>query len=235
MSGADLSVIIVFLEGMASFFSPCVLPMIPVYLTYLTGQSAQVISQDPRAQRTLFWNGAAFVAGFSLIFILLGATATGLGRFLLQHNELFRQLSGLMVIFFGLFTMGLVPLSFLNYEKRLQLRGRAPGLFPSLLLGMGFSLGWTPCIGPILSSVLILASRSSTLWTGIGLLAVYSLGLAIPFLILTVFLKYLWKYFQGLYKYMPAIKVASGALLVVMGILILTNTFGYLAAFGDGW
>lgn len=229
---ADLSVLIVFLEGLASFLSPCVLPLIPVYLIYLTGQSAPAIVQDPKAQRMLLWNGTAFVAGFSLIFILMGATATGLGKFLLMNNQLFRQLSGLLVILFGLFTMGVLPISFLNYEKRLQVSPRAPGLFTSLLMGMGFSLGWTPCIGPILSSVLILAGQSATLWQGMGLLAVYSLGLALPFLILTVFLKYLWQYFQGLYKYMKVIKVVSGTLLVVMGILIWNNTFGYLATFG---
>lgn len=227
----SLSVLVVFLEGLASFLSPCVLPLIPVYLAYLTGQSAEAVLEDAKAQRMLIINGAAFVAGFSLIFILMGATATGLGKFLLNNNDLLRQASALLVILFGLFTMGILPLSFLNYEKRVQISPRTPGLFTSFLLGMGFSFGWTPCIGPVLSSVLILASRSATLYSGMGLLAVYSLGLGLPFLLLAVFYKSLWKYLRGLYKYMKGIKVVSGALLVIMGILIWNNTFGYLATF----
>lgn len=232
MITTELSIIIVFLQGMASFLSPCVLPLIPAYLTYLTGKSAEVMIHDAKAHRMLIWNGVAFVAGFTLVFVLLGATATGIGKFLLRNDDLFRQISGVLVIIFGLFHMGLIPISFLNYEKRLQFEGKTPGLFSSMIMGVGFSFGWTPCIGPVLSSVLILASRTSTVWSGIGLLTVYSLGLGVPFLILTIFLKYLWKYLKGIYKHMKIIKVVSGAVLVAIGILILTNTFGYLATLG---
>lgn len=232
MITTDLSLLIVFLQGMASFLSPCVLPLIPAYLTYLTGQSAEAMLHDSKAQWTLIWNGIAFVAGFTIVFILLGATATEIGKFLLKNNELFRQISGVVVIIFGLFHMGLVPISFLNYEKRLEFTGGKPGLFSSMLMGIGFSFGWTPCIGPVLSAVLILASRSSTVWSGVGLLAVYSLGLGIPFMVLSIFLKYLWKYIRGIYKYMKIIKIVSGAIMVVIGILIVTNTFGYLATLG---
>lgn len=228
----ELTVITVFLQGIASFFFPCVLPLIPAYLTYLTGQSAEAMMHDAKAHRTLIWNGAAFVLGFTIVFVLLGATATSIGKFLLKNTEIFRQISGVLIIAFGLFHMGLLPISFLNYEKRLQLSGKAPGLYSSMLMGIGFSFGWTPCISPVLSSVLILAGSSGTVWHGIGLLTVYSLGLGIPFLILTIFLKYLWKYLKGIHKYMKPIKIISGVLLVVIGILILTNTFGYLAALG---
>jgi len=231
MITTDLSVFIVFIQGMASFFSPCFLPLLPAYLTYLAGQSADVMMHDPKAHKTLIWNGIVFVVGFSIVFVLLGATATGIGKFLLKNNEIFRKVSGVVVIIFGLFQMGIIPITFLNYEKRLQITSKAPGLLSSMLMGIGFSFGWTPCIGPVLSSVLILASRSATVWNGIGLLAVYSLGLGLPFIVLTVFLKYLWKYIKGIYKYMKAIKIASGAMLVLIGILILTNTLGYLAAF----
>lgn len=230
--GTNLSVLIVFLQGMASFFSPCVLPLIPAYLTYLTGQSAEAMIHDVKAHRILIWNGLAFVIGFTVIFVLLGATASGIGRFLFKNSQLFRQISGGVVIIFGLFHMGLIPISFLNYEKRFQIVGKTPGLTSSALMGMGFSFGWTPCIGPVLSAVLVLAGKSSTIWDGVSLLAVYSLGLGIPFLVLSVFLKYLWKYIRGLYKYMRIIKTVSGAILAVIGILILTNNFGYFASFG---
>jgi len=233
MIAENLSVFIVFLQGMASFFSPCVLPLIPAYLTYLTGQSAEAMLHDAKAHRKLIWNGLAFVIGFSVVFVLLGATATGIGKFLLKNSTLFRQISGIVVVVFGLFHMGLIPIPFLNYEKRLQITGKAPGLISSFLMGIGFSFGWTPCIGPVLSSVLILASRSSTLWRGIGLLTVYSLGLGIPFMVLAIFLKYLWKYIKGVYKYLKIIKIVSGAVLVVIGILIFTNTFGYLGTLGS--
>lgn len=232
MITTELSIVIVFLQGMASFLSPCVLPLIPAYLTYLTGKSAEVMMHDPKAHRSLIWNGAAFVIGFTIVFVLLGATATGIGKFLLKNDDLFRQISGVVVIIFGLFHMGLIPISFLNYEKRLQVEGKTPGLLSSFLMGVGFSFGWTPCIGPVLSTVLILASRTSTVWSGIGLLAVYSLGLGLPFLILAIFLKYLWKYLKGIYKHMRMIKLASGVVLVLIGVLIITNTFGVLATFG---
>ncbi len=228
----ELSVIIVFLQGMASFLSPCVLPLIPAYLTYFTGKSAEAMLHDVKSHRMLIWNGVAFVAGFTIVFVLLGAAATGIGKFLLKNNEIFRQISGAIVIAFGLFHMGLVPISFLNYEKRLQISGKTPGLFSSMLMGIGFSFGWTPCIGPVLSSVLILASRTSTVWSGVGLLAVYSLGLGIPFLAITIFLKYFWKYLKGIKKHIKTIKIVSGLILVIIGILILTNTLGYLGTFG---
>ncbi len=231
MISTELSVFIVFVQGMASFLSPCVLPLIPAYLTYLTGQSAETMMRDTKAHMALIWNGLAFVAGFTVVFVLLGATATGLGKFLLKNNDLFRYISGIIVIVFGLFHMGLIPISFLNYEKRIYYSGKRPGLISSMLMGISFSFGWTPCIGPVLSSVLILAGRSQTVWNGIGLLAVYSLGLGVPFIALTVFLRYLWKYLRGINKHMKAIKIASGSILVVIGILILTDTFGYLATF----
>ncbi len=225
----ELSALIVFAEGMASFLSPCVLPLIPAYLTYLTGQSAEETMRDAKAQKVLIWNGLGFVFGFTLVFVLLGATATGIGRFMLKNNELFRYISGVVVIVFGLFHMGLIPVSFLNREKRFYYLGKRPGIISSMLMGISFSFGWTPCIGPVLSSVLILASRSQTVWRGIGLLFVYSLGLGVPFIALTIFLKYMWKYLEGIYRYMNAIKIASGFILVVIGISILTNTFGFLA------
>jgi len=228
----DLSAVFIFVQGMASFFSPCVLPLIPAYLTYLTGQSAEIMMQDPKAHRSLILNGLFFVIGFSLVFVALGAAASGIGRFLMRNNQLFKQISGIIIIFFGLFHMGLIPIKFLNYERRLDYTPRASGLLSSLLMGMGFSFAWTPCVGPVLSAVLVLAGQSSTIGDGIFLLSLYSLGLGIPFLALTVFIKTVWKYLRGIFRYMRIIKVVSGGLLVLIGILILTDTFMLLGSFG---
>lgn len=226
--GSNLSAVIVFVEGMASFLSPCVLPLIPAYVTYLTGQSAEIIAKDGRVHRALIWNGLAFIIGFSIIFILMGATASSVGQFLFKNSRLFTQISGAIVIVFGLFHMGLLPVTFLNYEKRWHVRSNTPDLFSSMLMGMGFSFGWTPCIGPILSSVLLLASNTATIWDGVALLAIYALGLGVPFILIAIFLKYLWAHFRNLYKYMDAIKITSGAILILIGFLMIINKFDYL-------
>jgi len=173
--------ITVFLQGIASFLSPCVLPLIPAYLTYMTGQSIEIMMKDSKAHRALILNSIAFVAGFSLVFISLGAIATSLGKFLQVHRDIIRKISGILIIFFGLFHSGVIPVSFLNYEKRLQIRADTPGIITSFLIGIGFSFGWSPCIGPVLTSVYIMASQASTVFAGIALLAVYVAGLGLPF------------------------------------------------------
>jgi cytochrome c-type biogenesis protein len=225
---SSLSSAVVFFEGLASFLSPCVLPLIPIYITYLTGQSVDNITRDGKTKRTLIWNGLAFVIGFSIIFILLGATATSIGRFLLQNSRLFSRIGGIIVIFFGLFQMDIIPIRWLNYEKRLNTGNIAPSFIGSLLMGMGFSFGWTPCIGPILSSVLIMAGNASTLWQGISLLAIYSLGLGLPFMLIAIFFEYLLGYLQSIYKYMKAIKIVSGTLLIIIGLLMITGRWEML-------
>jgi cytochrome c-type biogenesis protein len=225
----SLFFVTVFLEGMASFLSPCVLPLIPAYMTYLTGQSAEIMTQDPKTHRSLVINSLAFILGFSIIFILLGAAATKLGSYLLQHQYLIQKISGVVIIIFGLFHAGLVPIKFLNYERRLQVKPANSGILPSLLIGMGFSIGWTPCIGPILTSVLLLAANTKTLITGILLLGVYSLGLGLPFLALAVGIRYLWKYLRVMNRYMGIIKKVSGVILIMIGLMIYFNLFAVLA------
>lgn len=219
----------VFLEGMASFLTPCVLPMIPAYMTYLTGQSLEVMAQDARARRVLMVNGLAFVVGFTIIFVLMGAVATRIGFYLLRHQHTLRRISGVLIVLFGLVHMGALSIPFLNMERRLRVQPKTPGLFPALLMGMGFSIGWTPCIGPILTSVLILAANAATVDQGMLLLGVYALGLGLPFLALTFGLKYLIGYLKGIYKYMRIIKMVSGIILVMIGVMIYFNVFYVLA------
>lgn len=223
-----LSFITVFFQGVASFLSPCVLPLIPAYLTYMTGQSIELMIEDRSAHRKLIINALAFIFGFSLVFVLLGIVATSVGKFLQSNRDIIRKISGILIIFFGLFHTGLIPVKFLNYEKRLNIGQRSPGLISSFLIGVGFSFGWSPCIGPVLASVYIMASQASTLLLGMSLLIVYALGLGLPFFIIAVGLKYFWKHLQGLYKHMQLIKTISGILLIVIGVMIYFNAFYFL-------
>mgnify|MGYP001212021602 FL=1 len=223
-----LSFITVFLQGIASFLSPCVLPLIPAYLTYMTGQSIEIMMEDRKAHRRLIINALAFIFGFSLVFVLLGIVATSIGRFLQANRDIIRKISGILIIFFGLFHTGLVPIKFLNYEKRLNIGGSRPGFISSFLIGVGFSFGWSPCIGPVLASVYIMASQASTLLLGMSLLIVYAIGLGLPFFLIAVGLKYFYKYIQSLYKHMQLIKIISGVLLIVIGLMIYFNAFYFL-------
>lgn len=220
--------ITVFLQGLASFLSPCVLPLIPAYLTYMTGQSIEIMERDRKAHRTLIFNSLAFILGFSLVFVLLGIIATSLGRYLQANKDIIRRVSGILIIFFGLFHTGLIPVRFLNYERRLNLKRSHPGLVSSFLIGVGFSFGWSPCIGPILTSVYIMASQAETLFIGTMLLAVYAIGLGLPFFLMAAGLKYFSKYIQRLNMHMDKVKVISGILLIIVGIMIYFNAFYYL-------
>ncbi|NLC43988.1 MAG: cytochrome C biogenesis protein [Clostridiales bacterium] len=219
----------VFFEGLASFLSPCVLPLIPAYMTYLTGQSMEAMIEDQKSRKTLIINSLAFILGFTVVFVLMGAAATKIGSYLLRHQHLIRRISAVLIIFFGLFHAGWIPIRFLNYERRLQVRRKKQGLLTSLLIGMGFSVGWTPCIGPILTSVLLLAANTQTLGSGMLLLAVYALGLGLPFFLLAVGIRYLSKYLSLLNKHMGVIKKISGIILIIIGILIYFNVFARLA------
>ena len=217
--------ITVFLQGLASFLSPCVLPLIPAYLTYMTGQSIEIMLEDKKAHKNLIINSLAFILGFSLVFVLLGIIATSLGRFMQANKDIIRKISGVLIIFFGLFHTGLIPIKFLNYEKRININRGRVGLFSSFLIGVGFSFGWSPCIGPILASVYIMASQSATLFAGVLLLIIYALGLGFPFFIIALGLKFFWKYIRGLNKHMNKIKIISGILLIIMGIMVYYNAF----------
>lgn len=219
----NLYFITVFLEGLASFLSPCVLPLIPVYLTYLTGQSMQDMANN-KSKKQLILNSVGFVLGFSMVFIALGAAATSIGQFLRQYQYVIKKISGILIIIFGLFHAGFLNISFMNQERRRQIgTSSAPSFITSLLIGMGFSIGWTPCIGPILTSVLLMASSAETLRAGMGLLGIYALGLGVPFIIMALLMGTMWDRFKNLYRYMDWIKRISGILLATIGVLMLLN------------
>lgn len=227
--GENLSQITVFFVGFLSFFSPCILPFIPSYLGWLSGISSSNYQdlKKSKLRLKLFLNSFFFVLGFSLIFISLGATANFLGKLLISLRIPFQQIGGVIIIIFGLHLAGVLRIPILLSERRLRLPDflNKAGYFRSFLVGSIFAFGWTACVGPILASVLVLASISATLFQGVILLVTYSVGLAIPFLLTSLFvseaINYLKK-FGPFFRFMPII---SGGLLIILGILFLTNEF----------
>jgi len=225
----NISTIVILLQGMASFLSPCIMPLMPIYLSYLTGGSLEEIEAGGR-RKTVLINSIGFLLGLSLVFIILGFTATALGRFLYFNNNIIRKIGGIIIIVFGIHHIGIINLSFLNMERKFNFNAKTPKFINAVILGMAFSFGWTPCIGPILSSVLMMAARSETYTKAIYLLVIYSIGFSIPFLVTALSLDVILKKITNLDKYLKIIKVASGILLVIMGILVYTNNLNTLSS-----
>lgn len=223
MATDKISFVVVFLEGLASFASPCLLPLLPAYLSYLAGASLEEIGKNKHLRRSMILQSIGFVLGLSLVFIALGATANVIGRFMYEHATILRRASGIVIIFFGLHHAEIIKLKFLNYEIRMGLQSRSPKFINSVLLGISFSFGWTPCIGPILGSVLMFAGNTDTIWMGMGLLAVYSLGLSLPFMAAALGINVFMNHFNKINKHLRTIKRISGVLLIIMGILVYTN------------
>jgi cytochrome c-type biogenesis protein len=227
-----LGVAVAFAAGLLSFLSPCVLPLVPSYIGFLTGMTLPEMSAR---RRTALLHGVCFVAGFSLVFILLGASATALGRALNYYQIWLQRLGGLLIIAFGLLCLGVIKLDFLTQERRVHLERKPVGFLGSALVGMAFGAGWTPCIGPVLGAILGLAATSGEVSRGMLLLAVYSAGLAVPFLIAAVAVESFLGWFQRFRRYMPWVMRVSGALLVFVGILLLSGEFTRLAGWLQGF
>ncbi len=224
-----------FLAGLASFLSPCVLPLIPGYLSFISGLSIDDLSQEaaPGILRSAGLGSIFFVLGFSIVFIALGASASALGRDLFQHRLFLDRVAGSVVILFGLHMSGLLPIRFLYYEKRAQARV-APGFWGAFIMGLAFAFGWTPCIGPILGAILALAATQKTLLEGMRLLAFYSLGLGIPFILAAFGLGSFLRLFKRYKKFLPWVERISGLFLVLMGLLIFFNRLPILLAWFEG-
>ncbi|MCR4437186.1 MAG: cytochrome c biogenesis protein CcdA [Clostridiales bacterium] len=218
----NISFILAFSAGLLSFLSPCVLPLIPAYVSYLTGLAVSELNTN-KARLTLTYKSIGFIIGFSIVFIIMGASISTLGKFFAANRSLLRRIGGIVIIIMGLHTTGLFKIKALYTEKRLLPFGSEKKHLGSIFIGMAFAAGWTPCIGPILSSILIYAGSMDTVGEGIFLLIMYSLGLAIPFLLTALAIDSFSKYFEKLSKYLPVISVASGILMIVMGILVFTN------------
>lgn len=224
----SLGFVVAFTAGVLSFLSPCVLPLVPSYIGFLTGLSLDEMSSR---RRVAFTHALAFVLGFSLVFLVLGASATALGRVLNYHRVWLERLGGVLIIFFGLVCLGVVKIRALQAERRLHLQNKPLGYLGSVIVGMAFAAGWTPCIGPILGGIFTLASASDTVGRGMALLGSYSAGLAVPFLIAAWAVDGFLEWFQKFRRYLPWVMRASGALLVLVGVLLLTGQFTRLA----GW
>lgn len=213
----DLTLFVVFIEGLLSFLSPCILPLIPVYISYLAGATIDEIQNDQSLRRTMLFNSFGFILGISMVFIILGAGASTIGNFFVTYDVLFRKVGAIIIIIFGLFSTGLLKINFLNYERRINVKNKSPKFINAFILGATFSFGWTPCIGPILGSVLLLASTSSTL-EAMFMLLVYSIGMTIPFLLTTLLIGKAMRQFKKVYSYFNIIKMISGVLLIIIGI-----------------
>ena len=222
-----------FVAGLLSFFSPCVLPLVPAYLANLAGAAA-IDTGDARKVWPTLLHSIAFVLGFSILFILMGAAAGLIGASVIAYAETLRIISGIVVIIFGIFLIAAYKIPWLNYEKRLHLQGaRNPGYIRSLLIGAAFAVGWTPCIGPILGSILFIASYTGETVKGATLLAVYSMGMGIPFLLIGLAWSYIVPFWSGLTRHLALISILSGILLIIVGVLILTGQMMWLSQFAS--
>jgi len=225
-----------FFFGLLSFVSPCVLPIVPGYISFISGVSFDEM-QDAGARadirKKIALHSLSFILGFSLVFVALGASATAVGQFLHDQIDILSKVAGVIIIIFGLHMIGVFKIPFLNYEKRFAARTKPIGFFGAVLVGMAFAFGWTPCIGPILAGILTIASQQDTVWKGVILLTSYSLGLGIPFLIAGLSMALFQGIFNRFKRHLHKIEVVGGTLLVAVGILIMTNYLtiisGYLA------
>ena len=232
-----------FAAGLLSFISPCVLPLIPGYLSYISGLSMDEMRGVPAvaaagtvavavpaaARRRVLTSTFAFVLGFSMVFVALGASASVLGQFLTQQLNVLGKVAGVIIIIFGLHSMGVLRIGWLYSEKRIHTESKPAGLVDAMLVGIAFAFGWTPCIGPILAGILAIAGAQDTIGEGVRLLAVYSLGLAVPFIATSLAINHFFAAFARIRRHYHKVEVASGVLLVIIGVLIFTDRFTIIA------
>lgn len=227
MDSQNVTLITALVAGLVSFFSPCVLPLVPVYLGYMTGTAVSNLDQGKRLS-TLF-HALFFAVGFGLVFVVLGAAAGALGSVIYPIMPYVVKAGGVLLIVFGLHMTGLITIPFLNMEKRLELGSeRQRNYWTSFLVGIVFAAGWTPCVGPVLSAILLLAADSQTATAGALLLAIYAVGLGLPFVIVAALIDVALPAMRKLSRYLRVISIVGGALLIVMGFLLLTGLFEQL-------
>jgi len=241
-SGAEITYWIALTAGVLSFFSPCVLPLIPSYLTYITGLSfGQLQDAHPgaRVRLTVFIHTLVFILGFSVVFVTLGAIAgVASAKFQLHLREgliWVERVGGLLIILFGIHMTGLFHFGVLLGEKRVHLRSKPSGFIGTFIVGIAFAAGWTPCIGPILASILMVAASSGQAAKGVGLLSVYSLGLGLPFLVSGLLFSQFLVAFNRFRKYIRVVEIFTGVLLIAVGIMLMFNYMGILTMYLYQW
>ena len=234
----NVTLLAAFGAGLLSFISPCVLPLIPGYLSYVSGLSVDDLRggaagggavASPVARKRVVIAALAFIFGFSMVFVALGASASAIGQFLMSKLTILSRIAGAIVIVFGLHTMGVLRIEWLYQEKRVQTDVRPAGFIGATLVGIAFAFGWTPCIGPILAGILAIAATRETISDGVQLLSAYSLGLGVPFLATALAINRFFAAFAKIRRHYHKIELISGALLVVIGVLIFTNRFTIIA------
>ncbi len=214
-----------FLAGLLSFFSPCILPLIPAYFTFITGFSLEELTEDHNSEirKKVVLSTALFVLGFSLVFILMGASASYLGSLIYTYREFLRIIGGILIIVLGIHLTGIIHIRSLDFEKRIHLEKKPLHFFGTFIIGMAFGAGWSPCVGPLLGSILIMAGSQETVWQGVVLLGTYSAGLAIPFIIMSFFIHFLLIFIQKASRAMKYVNVVAGVLLIVVGLFLVTD------------
>ncbi len=211
--------------GLLSFFSPCVLPLIPAYFTFITGYSLEELTgADTRQVRIkVLISTVSFVLGFSVVFILMGASASYLGGLMYEYSDVIRIAGGVFIIILGVHLTGVIPIKSLYSDKRFHLKAKPLHAFGTFLVGMAFGAGWSPCIGPMLGSILIIAGNQDTIWKGVLLLSVYSVGLAVPFLLISLFINYFMVFIKKATRAMKYFNPVAGALLICAGLLLVSD------------
>ncbi|MGD1065749.1 MAG: cytochrome c biogenesis protein CcdA [Vulcanimicrobiaceae bacterium] len=229
---ANVNILTAFLAGLVSFVSPCVLPLIPAYLSFLTGSSLEELKaeSDAASRARVMLHALAFVAGFTVVFMLIGLSASALGSVFIQYKDWIARIGGVVVIVLGLNMIGLFKIPALMMDKRLQVRSANRSVWASGLVGVGFAAGWSPCIGPILSGIILIASQEHY-GRATFLLFVYSMGLAIPFLITAGAIGQALGLLNRIKRYLGAIEIGAGAFLVATGLVLITGSFGRVAGF----
>lgn len=221
----QVSLVAAFMAGVVSFISPCILPLVPSYISFITGLTLEELTESRgKTNNLLLKNSLLFILGFSVIFILLGASSSFLGRALLKHQSIIKKIGGLLIIGFGFYLTGLLRSSFLSIEKRFHLGEKPAGFLGSFFVGCLFAFGWSPCIGPILGAILVYASTEGEVGKGILLLSSYSLGLALPFFLVSLGMNTFLTHSKKIYKYIGPISKVCGVFLIVIGLLLF---FGY--------
>ncbi len=213
-----------FLAGLLSFFSPCVLPLIPAYFTFITGYSLEELTEgNIEIRKKVILSTISYVLGFSVVFILMGGSASYLGGFIYKYKNLIRIIGGVLIVILGIHLTGVFRIHSLEFEKRIQIKKKPVHLLGTFIVGMAFGAGWSPCIGPLLGSILIVAGSQETVGQGMVLLGVYSAGLALPFVIISVFINFLLVFMKRASQVLKYVNVVAGILLIMVGLVLVTN------------